>query len=572
MAIYHLSIKVIQRSKGRTAPAAASYRAGVCLKDARTGEVHDYTRKRGVEHAELVFPHDVTMSREELWNAAEGAEKRKDARVAREFEIALPAELNEEHRRELAMGFARHLVEQYGVAADVALHEPSRKGDQRNHHAHILVTTRQISAQGLGNKTDLEQEDKALRAQGKDTGRQQIETLRAAWAAQCNRALQRAGHHERVSHKTLEAQGIDRQPTTHLGVAATAMERRGLQTERGDMNRAQEEREEVSQQIVKKPVEIELSESRRVDLACIRYVADRLFRGDVDTLLKQTGYPVRQCKGLLEDMQIAKPMPIAHLQEPLDDFCLLKQRTGERVSFQELSLYGVTATLEKHRRAVAVLKADEKRRVQVRLEQERAKLHRAEQKLLEDWKALGVPRYTEDEKRHVRYFESLLPHQRHVLDARLEDYSKELFHSVVEQEKAERGFSGWSERKDKVQAQLASLGMLKGFFTRAQLEAELKEATEQKDLHQQNLDKKNKKLNEDRKKVFFYTEAKKGREAIRARAVEAKERQERALTPEIKRALEREEAHQRRLKKEREQLQLQELKRQRERERDGWSR
>lgn len=241
MAIYHCSVKPVSRGAGRSGTAAAAYRAGVCLKDERTGEVHDYTRKQGVEHTELVFPSGVNMSREELWNAAEGAEKRKDARIAREFELALPAELNKEQRRELATGFARHLVEQYGVAADVALHEPNRKGDQRNHHAHILITTRQISTQGLGNKTDLEQEDKALRAQGKDTGRQQIETLRAAWAAQCNRALQRAGHHERVSHKSLAAQGIEREATSHLGPVATAMERRGERSERGDLNRGQGE-------------------------------------------------------------------------------------------------------------------------------------------------------------------------------------------------------------------------------------------------------------------------------------------------------------------------------------------
>jgi ATP-dependent exoDNAse (exonuclease V) alpha subunit len=221
----------------------------VCLKDERTGEVHDYTRKQGVEHTDIVFPHGVNMSREELWNAAEGAEKRKDARIAREFELALPAELTKEQRRELATGFARHLVEQYGVAADVALHEPNRKGDQRNHHAHILITTRQISAQGLGNKTDLEQEDKALRALKKDTGRQQIETLRAAWAAQCNLALQRAGSHERVSHKSLKAQGIEREPTSHLGPVATAMERRGERSERGTLNLPQgnqTEREELA--------------------------------------------------------------------------------------------------------------------------------------------------------------------------------------------------------------------------------------------------------------------------------------------------------------------------------------
>ena len=249
MASYHCSVKPVSRGAGRSGTAAAAYRAGVCLKDERTGEVHDYTRKQGVEHTELIFPHGVNMSREELWNAAEGAEKRKDARIAREFELALPAELTKEQRRELATGFARHLVELYGVAADVALHEPNRKGDQRNHHAHILITTRQISAQGLGNKTDLEQEDKALRAQKKDTGRQQIETLRAAWAAQCNLALQRAGSHERVSHKSLKAQGIEREPTSHLGPVATAMERRGERSERGNLNLPQgnhAEREELA--------------------------------------------------------------------------------------------------------------------------------------------------------------------------------------------------------------------------------------------------------------------------------------------------------------------------------------
>ena len=249
MASYHCSVKPVSRGAGRSGTAAAAYRAGVRLKDERTGEVHDYTRKQGVEYTEIVFPSGVNMSREELWNAAEGAEKRKDARIAREFELALPAELTKEQRRELATDFARHLVKQYGVAADVALHEPNRKGDQRNHHAHILITTRQISAQGLGKKTDLEQEDKALRAQKKDTGRQQIETLRAAWAAQCNLTLQRAGSRERVSHKSLKAQGIEREPTSHLGPVATAMERRGEKSERGTLNLPQgnqAEREELA--------------------------------------------------------------------------------------------------------------------------------------------------------------------------------------------------------------------------------------------------------------------------------------------------------------------------------------
>lgn len=238
MASYHCSIKPVSRGKGRSGTAAAAYRAGVCLSDERTGEIHDYTRRSGVESTDLVLPHGVDIDREQLWNTAENSEKRKDARVAREFEIALPAELTPAERRELATDFAKNLVAKYGVAADVAVHEPNRKGDQRNHHAHILITTRQLTAQGLGEKTDLEREDKALRAQGRPSGREQIEALRADWATRCNTALERAGHQERVSHKSLEAQGIDREPTSHLGPVATAMERRGIQTDRGDLNRA----------------------------------------------------------------------------------------------------------------------------------------------------------------------------------------------------------------------------------------------------------------------------------------------------------------------------------------------
>jgi len=246
MASYHCSIKPVSRGAGRSGTAAAAYRAGVCLEDKRTGEVHDYTRKQGVEHADVILPSGVNLDREQLWNAAETAEKRKDARVGREFELALPAELTKEQRRELATDFAKSLVDKYGVAADVAIHEPNRKGDQRNHHAHILITTRQVTPEGMGEKTSLEREDKALRAQGQATGREQIEALRGEWAIRCNIALERAGHQERVSHKSLDAQGINRQPTTHLGPTATAMERRGERTERGDLNRGAGEDHAVS--------------------------------------------------------------------------------------------------------------------------------------------------------------------------------------------------------------------------------------------------------------------------------------------------------------------------------------
>lgn len=238
MAIFHCQAKVISRASGRSSTAASAYRAGVELRDERTGEVHDYTRKRGVMHSEMLFPVGVVMDRAQLWNAAEAAEKRKDARVTREWELALPDELAPDQRVDLVREFARHLVERYGVAVDMAIHEPSRAGDQRNHHAHLLVTTRQISAQGLGEKTDIEREDKALRAQGKPSGREQIEAMRQVWAELTNSALERAGHDTRVDHRSLRDQGIDRTPQVHMGPTVTAMERRGEETYVGEMNRA----------------------------------------------------------------------------------------------------------------------------------------------------------------------------------------------------------------------------------------------------------------------------------------------------------------------------------------------
>ncbi|WP_278559363.1 MobQ family relaxase [Acidaminococcus intestini] len=228
MVIYHCSVKTVGRSAGRSAVASAAYRSGVYLKDERTGEVHDYRRKAGIEHTELFLPSGVKFDREHLWNSAEASEKRKNSTVAREYEISLPEELNSEQRTELTRDFARHLVDRYGVAVDVSIHAPSRGGDIRNYHAHILTTTRQVTPQGFAAKTRV--------LDDKKTG--EIEHVRATWAQLTNQALERAGHPERVSHKSLEAQGIDREPTTHLGPAATAMERRGIQTERGELNRS----------------------------------------------------------------------------------------------------------------------------------------------------------------------------------------------------------------------------------------------------------------------------------------------------------------------------------------------
>lgn len=221
MAIYHLSVKTISRSAGRTATAAAAYRAGVRITDERTGEIHDYGRKRGIESATLIVPDNApewARDRHLLWNAAEQAERRRNSTVAREFEIALPAELSPEGRAELAHDFARRIVKTHRCAADVCIHAPSRGGDQRNYHAHILLTTRRLGPDGLAEKTR-EMDDKT-------TGPELVKLWRETFAVLQNAWLQRAGLASRVDHRTLEAQRIERPATRHLGPAATGFERR----------------------------------------------------------------------------------------------------------------------------------------------------------------------------------------------------------------------------------------------------------------------------------------------------------------------------------------------------------
>ena len=126
MAIYHLAVKSVSRSTGRSAVAAVAYRAGVCLENERDGLVHDYTRRGGVKDAFIVAPEGAewAQDRSALWNAAEAAEKRKDAKVAREYELALPAELDAGQRRDLVRAFAEDICDRYGVAVDAAIHAP----------------------------------------------------------------------------------------------------------------------------------------------------------------------------------------------------------------------------------------------------------------------------------------------------------------------------------------------------------------------------------------------------------------------------------------------------------------
>ncbi|MEM1150788.1 MAG: MobQ family relaxase [Pseudomonadota bacterium] len=235
MASYHLSVKTIKRSAGRTATAAAAYRVGERIECQREGRVHDYTRKQGIEETFILAPKDApdwATDRSRLWNEVEASETRRNSVTAREWELALPSEISAEDRSQITRDFAQELVSRYGVAVDVAIHEPHREGDQRNHHAHVLTSTRKLDAEGFTTKTRVLDSAK--------TGGVEIEQMRGVWADLQNRALERAGEVERVDHRSLEAQReaalergdqltaeeLDRDPELKLGPAANSMERR----------------------------------------------------------------------------------------------------------------------------------------------------------------------------------------------------------------------------------------------------------------------------------------------------------------------------------------------------------
>lgn len=235
MASYHLSVKTVKRSAGRSATAAAAYRSAGVIACDREGRAHDYSAKRGVQDCFILAPEgapDWAQERAALWNAAEARETRSNSVTAREWELALPSELTDAGRVALARDFAQALVARYGVVADVAVHAPHAEGDQRNHHVHILTTTRVMGPEGLGAKTRILDAAK--------TGGVEIEAMREVWAGLQNRALELTGTGIRVDHRSLEAQreaaleagddlaaeALDRAPEIKLGPAVNAMERR----------------------------------------------------------------------------------------------------------------------------------------------------------------------------------------------------------------------------------------------------------------------------------------------------------------------------------------------------------
>ena len=221
MAVYFLNLKTFGRSEDSSAVSAAAYRSGERIRDERTGRTYDHSDRRDVLHKEIILPREFAADdlawakdRSSLWNGAEQAEVRKNARVAREYLVALPAELSAEERMRLVAGFSRELVERYRFALDVAIHAPRDfpGSDPRNFHAHLLATTREATLEGLGAKTTLEWNDAKRREAGLGPAIGELLHVRQRWAMAANAALEQAHVAARIDHRTLRAQGIDREP------------------------------------------------------------------------------------------------------------------------------------------------------------------------------------------------------------------------------------------------------------------------------------------------------------------------------------------------------------------------
>jgi len=234
LAIYHFQMKTLSRSEGRSATAAAAYRSGQKIEDARTGKSFDYSQRSGVLLAEVITPDGGTLDRQQLWNAVESAEKRCNSVVAREFVVALPHELSREQQETLVKGYAQGLSERTGWAIDVAIHEPGKQGDLRNVHAHLLCSTRNVSRDPsgrpvMGSKTrDWDQ---------RSSGSILIRSERSEWERCVNESLEQAQVQSRVDCRSHAEKQTGLEPQIHLGPNVTAMERQGIQTERGNIHR-----------------------------------------------------------------------------------------------------------------------------------------------------------------------------------------------------------------------------------------------------------------------------------------------------------------------------------------------
>ena len=251
IAIYHCSIKIVSRGKGKSAVAAAAYRSGEKLTNEWDGLTHDYTKKGGVVHSEILLPAHAPPAfsdRSTLWNSVELSEKSNNAQLAREVEIALPVELSREEQTRLVREYCSSQFVSKGMIADFNLHDTGGG----NPHAHILLTMRPLDEKGAWlpkskKKYVLDENGEKIRLPSGRyktrkvdlvdwNNRENAEVWRRAWADLANEFLAQNNRPERIDHRSYERQGIEQIPTVHVGVSATQMEKKGIVTERGELN------------------------------------------------------------------------------------------------------------------------------------------------------------------------------------------------------------------------------------------------------------------------------------------------------------------------------------------------
>jgi len=252
IAIYHCSIKIISRGKGKSAVAAAAYRSGEKLINNYDGITHDYTRKSGIAHTEILLPSHAPpdfQNRSALWNSVEKIEKSKNSQLAREIELAIPKELPPEQQIELVREYVKDNFVSVGMCADIAIHDKK----DGNPHAHIMLTMRPLNENGeWGAKSKKEyitdKNGERIKLKNGNFKTKKVDTVdwneqskaelwRSKWAELANKYLEQNSIADRIDHRSFERQGTDQIPTIHLGVAASQMERKGITTERGNINR-----------------------------------------------------------------------------------------------------------------------------------------------------------------------------------------------------------------------------------------------------------------------------------------------------------------------------------------------
>ena len=252
IAIYHCNIGIVSRGKGKSAVAAATYRSGEKITNEWDGMTHDYTRKRGVVHTEILLPPHAPPSfsdRATLWNSVELYEKAGNAQLAREIDAALPIELSREEQIRLVREYCSSQFVSRGMCVDFAIHDT----DSGNPHCHIMLTMRPLDERGAWaakskKEYDLDENGERIRL---PSGRYKTHKVdltgwndkgnallwRKAWADISNAYLERAGSRSRIDHRSNAERGIDELPTVHMGVAACQMEKKGIATEKGELNR-----------------------------------------------------------------------------------------------------------------------------------------------------------------------------------------------------------------------------------------------------------------------------------------------------------------------------------------------